>query len=173
MSPGEPAAPAASPFGVRSTCPRAVRTAVTAAAAMILASIIYPGQATMFLYPLLIGAVSIVGTVIKTGRSYLTNDLKAHDGYNSAMDEQTGFDGHNMICAPIKSITGNSVTGAVQLLNKRERQPFTGDDQNRLEEIAQEEPYGERVGWLRYLFGMRPGPSGVRRVPSSAAPVPG
>jgi K(+)-stimulated pyrophosphate-energized sodium pump len=38
--------------------------AVTAAAAMILASIIYPGQATMFLYPLIIGAVSIVGTVV-------------------------------------------------------------------------------------------------------------
>jgi K(+)-stimulated pyrophosphate-energized sodium pump len=37
---------------------------VTAAAAMLLAHIIFPGDAGMFLYPLAIGAVSIVGTLI-------------------------------------------------------------------------------------------------------------
>ena len=79
---------------------------------------------------------SIVGTVIDSGRSYLTNDLKGHEGYHSFVDEQTGFDGHNMICAPIKSITGNSVTGAVQILNKLENNLFTREDQERLEEIA-------------------------------------
>jgi transcriptional regulator with GAF, ATPase, and Fis domain len=79
---------------------------------------------------------SIVGTVINSGRSYLTNDLKAHDGYHSSMDEKTGFDGRNLICAPIKSITGNSVTGAVQLLNKLDREPFNSGDLERLEEVA-------------------------------------
>jgi K(+)-stimulated pyrophosphate-energized sodium pump len=38
--------------------------AVTAAAAMLLAHIIFPGSAAMFLYPLAIGAVSIVGTLV-------------------------------------------------------------------------------------------------------------
>jgi K(+)-stimulated pyrophosphate-energized sodium pump len=38
--------------------------AVTAAAAMLLAHIIFPGSEVMFLYPLAIGAVSIVGTVV-------------------------------------------------------------------------------------------------------------
>jgi K(+)-stimulated pyrophosphate-energized sodium pump len=37
---------------------------VTAAAAMLLAHIIFPGDSTMFLYPLAIGATSIVGTLI-------------------------------------------------------------------------------------------------------------
>jgi K(+)-stimulated pyrophosphate-energized sodium pump len=37
---------------------------VTAAAVMLLAHIIFPGDETMFLYPLLIGAVSIVGTLV-------------------------------------------------------------------------------------------------------------
>jgi K(+)-stimulated pyrophosphate-energized sodium pump len=37
--------------------------AVTAAAAMLLSHIIFPGSQAMFLYPLLIGAVSIVGTL--------------------------------------------------------------------------------------------------------------
>jgi K(+)-stimulated pyrophosphate-energized sodium pump len=37
---------------------------VTAAAAMLLAHIIFPGDSGMFLYPLAIGAVSIVGTLV-------------------------------------------------------------------------------------------------------------
>jgi K(+)-stimulated pyrophosphate-energized sodium pump len=37
---------------------------VTAAAAMLLAHIIFPGDPTMFLYPLAIGATSIVGTLV-------------------------------------------------------------------------------------------------------------
>ena len=38
--------------------------AVTAAAAMLIAHLIFPGSAAMFLYPLAIGAVSIVGTLV-------------------------------------------------------------------------------------------------------------
>jgi K(+)-stimulated pyrophosphate-energized sodium pump len=37
---------------------------VTAAAAMLLAHIIFPGNETMFLYPLLVGAAGIVGTLV-------------------------------------------------------------------------------------------------------------
>jgi K(+)-stimulated pyrophosphate-energized sodium pump len=37
---------------------------VTAAAVMLLAYIVFPGDSTMFLYPLAIGAVSIVGTLV-------------------------------------------------------------------------------------------------------------
>ncbi len=79
---------------------------------------------------------SIVGVVINSGKPYLINDLQGHTGYHSLIEEQTGFVSHNLICAPIKSMTGNSVTGAVQLLNKLDNQPFTEDDLARLEEIA-------------------------------------
>jgi len=79
---------------------------------------------------------SIVGSVINSGKGCLINDLQGHSGYHSFIEEQTGFTGHNLICAPIKSITGNSVTGAVQLLNKVDSQPFTEKDSARLEEIA-------------------------------------
>ncbi len=37
---------------------------VTAAAAMLLAHIIFPGNETMFLYPLLVGAAGIIGTLV-------------------------------------------------------------------------------------------------------------
>ncbi len=79
---------------------------------------------------------SIVGTVIQTGISRRENNLSVHQGYHSYMDEQTGFISRNMICAPIKSLTGNSVSGAIQLLNKTDDQLFTRDDLTNLEEIA-------------------------------------
>ena len=79
---------------------------------------------------------SIVGSVIDSGRGCLINDLQGHTGYHSFIEEQTGFTGRNLICAPIKSITGNSVTGAIQLLNKVDNQLFTQEDSTRLEEIA-------------------------------------
>ncbi len=79
---------------------------------------------------------SIVGGVINSGKGCLINDLQDHTGYHSFIEEQTGFTGYNLICAPIKSSIGNSVTGAVQLLNKIDNQPFTEDDSARLEEIA-------------------------------------
>ncbi len=37
---------------------------VTAAAAMLLGHILFPGRDTMFLYPLIVGAVSIIGTLV-------------------------------------------------------------------------------------------------------------
>ncbi len=79
---------------------------------------------------------SIVGSVISSGKGFLVNDLQSQAGYHSLVEEKTGFTSYNMICAPIKSLTGNSVTGAVQLLNKFENQPFTEDDLIHLEEIA-------------------------------------
>ena len=79
---------------------------------------------------------SIVGSVINTGKSCLINDLQEHAGYHSFIEEKTGFIGYNLLCAPIKSTTGNSVTGAVQLLNKVDNQLFTEGDSVRLEEVA-------------------------------------
>ena len=79
---------------------------------------------------------SIVGQVISTGTSCLINDLREHPGYHSIIAQQTGFTCNNLLCAPIKSLTGNSVSGAVQLLNSRQQKGFTSDDLLRLEEIA-------------------------------------
>lgn len=79
---------------------------------------------------------SIVGQVIKTGKSVLENNLGKHRGFHSSSDEQTGFVSRNLICSPIRSITGESVTGAIQLLNKKGGGIFSGDDLRKLDEIA-------------------------------------
>lgn len=79
---------------------------------------------------------SIVGKVIKSGKSRMINELDQHKGYHSFVDQQTGFTSYNMLCVPIKSLMGNDVTGAVQLLNKCDSKKFTSDDLGRLEEIV-------------------------------------
>jgi len=79
---------------------------------------------------------SIVGSVINSGKKILINDLQVHTGYHSFVEEKTGFITRNLICAPIKSTTGNGITGAVQLLNKKDNELFTKDDLDRLEEIC-------------------------------------
>lgn len=79
---------------------------------------------------------SIVGQVISSGKGMISNDLQSQTGYHSFIKEQTGFNSYNLICTPIKSVTGDNITGAVQLLNKFDRQPFISQDLKRLEEIA-------------------------------------
>ncbi|MDR3631907.1 MAG: sigma-54-dependent Fis family transcriptional regulator [Desulfocapsaceae bacterium] len=80
---------------------------------------------------------SIVGRVIRSGGTCVENDLKSHPGFHLFIEEQTGFVSRNMLCCPIKSISGNTVTGAVQLLNKGDGLPFDEDDVKKVEEIAQ------------------------------------
>lgn len=80
---------------------------------------------------------SIVGKVISTGESRIENDLKSHSGFHVSVDEQTGYVSRNMLCAPIKSISGNTITGAIELLNKNSNAAFDEKDLEQLEEIAQ------------------------------------
>ncbi|MCB2217930.1 sigma-54-dependent Fis family transcriptional regulator [Desulfofustis glycolicus] len=79
---------------------------------------------------------SIVGQVIKSGRGIVENNLAEHRGFHSSSDEQTGFVSRNVVCCPIRSVTGESVTGAIQLLNKKDGRDFTVDDLHKLDEIS-------------------------------------
>ena len=80
---------------------------------------------------------SIVGRVISSGISCIENDLRSYPGFHISMDEQTGFISRNMICAPIKGMSGNMVTGAIELLNKTTGESFNAEDLKQLEEVAQ------------------------------------
>ena len=79
---------------------------------------------------------SRVGEVISTGKSLIENNLAGSSGYHEYMAEQTGFVSRNMICSPINSMSGNGVSGAVQLLNKKDGTGFNDEDRIQLEEIA-------------------------------------
>ncbi len=98
-------------------------------------SIFGTGLSEMQIEPPLEG--SIVGKVISSGISCIENDLRSNPGFHMYADEQTGFISRNMICAPIKGMSGNLITGAVELLNKTKGESFDAEDLQQLEEVAQ------------------------------------
>jgi transcriptional regulator with GAF, ATPase, and Fis domain len=79
---------------------------------------------------------SLVGRVISTGMSLIENNLTTSRGFHEHMAEQTGFISRNMLCSPIISMTGNGVSGAVQILNKNNGGDFDDEDLLQLEEVA-------------------------------------
>jgi transcriptional regulator with GAF, ATPase, and Fis domain len=79
---------------------------------------------------------SIAGKVISTGQPMIATDLDKSYGYHTEVDARTGFVTRNMVCAPIKSLTGHGVTGALQVLNRKDCEAFTSDDLGRVNEIA-------------------------------------
>jgi transcriptional regulator with GAF, ATPase, and Fis domain len=79
---------------------------------------------------------SVVGKVIVSGQPARENNLINRDGFHKQIDEITGFQTRNMICAPIQSITGHGVTGAIQILNKHDHSNFNQNDIDLLVEIA-------------------------------------
>jgi transcriptional regulator with GAF, ATPase, and Fis domain len=79
---------------------------------------------------------SIAGKVISTGQPMIAIDLDKSYGYHTEVGAKTGFVTRNMVCAPIKSLTGHGVTGAIQVLNRKGRDSFTSEDLDMVNEIA-------------------------------------
>ena len=79
---------------------------------------------------------SMVGKAIDTGQCLIEHNLDKRHGFHTEVDALTGFVTRNLICAPIKSITGHGITGAIEVLNKKGGELFTPEDGQRLQEIA-------------------------------------
>lgn len=78
---------------------------------------------------------SVVGRVISTGERIIDNQLDRRSGFHRTADEKTGFMTRSIICAPIKSVVGGHVIGAIEVLNKRGG-AFTSDDAGMVEQFA-------------------------------------
>lgn len=79
---------------------------------------------------------SVAGKAISTGQPLIANDLDKSYGFHTELVEKTGFVTRNIACAPIKSLTGHGVTGAVQVLNSQRPDGFTPDDLELVNEAA-------------------------------------
>ena len=79
---------------------------------------------------------SIVGEVIKTGQPQIVTDLEEKSGIHKRVDEETGFVTRDILCIPIKTLDGENVAGAVQILNKKNGNAFNDNDKKMLEEMA-------------------------------------
>jgi GAF domain-containing protein len=79
---------------------------------------------------------SVVGNVIDTGAHKIVNGLEEKSGIHKKIDELTGFETHNILSVPIKSLDGKETMGAVQVLNKKGGANFSEDDLKLVEEMA-------------------------------------
>ncbi|NIR31570.1 MAG: GAF domain-containing protein [Gammaproteobacteria bacterium] len=78
---------------------------------------------------------SVVGGVISSGERIIDNELDRRSGFHRTADEKTGFVTRSVICAPIKSVIGERVIGAIEVLNKRNGR-FGPKDGEMIEEFA-------------------------------------
>ncbi len=67
----------------------------------------------------LLNSVGIAGWVFTTHESLIINDAYADPRFNREVDELTGYETRNLVCAPITTALG-VVIGVAQVLNKRE-----------------------------------------------------
>ncbi|MEO5333146.1 MAG: sigma-54-dependent Fis family transcriptional regulator [Magnetococcus sp. YQC-5] len=79
---------------------------------------------------------SLVGESILTGRTVTQTGLEFRAGYHSLVGKKTEFITRNLICVPIHSLAGNYYIGAVELLNKKDDQEFTAEDEALLKQLV-------------------------------------
>ncbi len=76
----------------------------------------------------------IAGHAFTSGAGTIIQDPYADPRFNRGVDGQTGFRTKNILCAPIRSTTGE-IIGVIECLNKRKGQ-FTADDLDLLEAVG-------------------------------------
>ena len=79
---------------------------------------------------------SMVGQVVSTGQCIIEHDMQNLVGTHDLVAVKTGFVTRNAICVPVQGVTRKQITGAIQVLNKREGKRFGDDDKKILEELA-------------------------------------
>lgn len=78
----------------------------------------------------------IAGWVAETGRSCLVNTPAKDPRFFGDVDRRTGFETRSILCSPIQGPHG--VIGVVEVLNKKDRSPFSAEDQAFLEVLCAE-----------------------------------
>lgn len=81
-----------------------------------------------------LGTDGIAGHAFTSGVGTIIHDPYADYRFNRGVDGQTGFLTKNILCAPIRSTTGE-IIGVIECLNKR-RGSFTADDLDLLEALG-------------------------------------
>jgi len=77
----------------------------------------------------------IAGTVVKTGKPMVIQDVSQEKKFTDKVDRLTGFRTKSAICVPL--MLRNSPMGALEVINKRSGEPFNRSDLEILYAIAQ------------------------------------
>ena len=77
----------------------------------------------------------IAGTVVQTGKPIAIQDVSKDKRFSDKLDRLTGFKTRSMICVPM--ILRDKPIGAIQVMNKRNKEPFHQADLELLNSMAQ------------------------------------
>lgn len=77
----------------------------------------------------------IAGWVIENGKPMIVEDVQKDARFSDRFDRETGFTTRSLICVPL--IIRGRTTGALQVLNKKDGNSFTGEDTELLNALAQ------------------------------------
>ncbi len=80
------------------------------------------------------GVRSIASWVVHTGEPVLVNDVHSDPRWYPAMDRETGFVTRQLICVPV--LSRERVIGVIEILNRRDRTPFTVQEMELLIALA-------------------------------------
>ena len=83
------------------------------------------------------GYCAVSGRIVNVGNAYDQSDLKRINPqlqFNKSVDEKTGFKTAQVLAAPISY--NKYLLGVIQLINKRNGNPFTGEDHTYVQEIS-------------------------------------
>lgn len=78
----------------------------------------------------------IAGWVIQNGKPMIVEDVHKEARFSDRFDKETGFTTRSLICLPL-TIRGKT-TGALQVINKKNGNPFTEEDTELLTALAQQ-----------------------------------
>lgn len=78
---------------------------------------------------------SVLGETVHSKKTVYKDKLQDAQGAHQAVDTMVGFETRDILCMPIFSLDGKRLTGAVQLLNKRDGTPYSEDELILLEEM--------------------------------------
>lgn len=77
----------------------------------------------------------IAGRVAITGQALNVADAQQHPDFNPDVDRRTGFTTRSLLTVPVRS-RGGDVVGVVQVLNRRDQQTFSSEDEAALAALA-------------------------------------
>ena len=79
---------------------------------------------------------SLVGNVISSGKPRIEADMDQQVGAHAWIDNQTGFVTRSAACVPVRGVSQEHTTGAIEVLNKKRFNTFTDEDRQLLEKLA-------------------------------------
>lgn len=79
---------------------------------------------------------SVVGQAIESGEPVFDNNMQQKMGAHDNVAIKTGYVTYNTLCVPVKGVTTEKVTGAIQAINKIGMEGFTEEDLTILTKMA-------------------------------------